>query len=120
MMTKEIETCPIEATLSIINRKWVVIIIRDMFTGKKRFSEFKKDNPNLNNNVLSNTLHFMEENKIITKKTIEGITMYSLTRKGRNLNKILYQMAEYGIDELMMETSECEDLKKRYKEILGV
>ncbi|HIH35262.1 MAG TPA: helix-turn-helix transcriptional regulator [Methanosphaera sp.] len=43
----EITECPVELSLRIINRKWVLQIIRDMFFGKKRFSEFKEGKPDL-------------------------------------------------------------------------
>ena len=38
----DIEDCPVELSLQIITRKWVLQLIRDMFFGKKRFSEFKR------------------------------------------------------------------------------
>ena len=43
----EITECPVELSLRIINRKWVLQIIRDIFFGKKRFSEFKEGKPDL-------------------------------------------------------------------------
>ena len=67
-MTKDLITCPIENTLKLINRKWTVVLIRDMFQGKKHFLEFKENKENLSNNVLSDTLKNMETNKLIEKK----------------------------------------------------
>ena len=52
-MTKDLVTCPIENTVKLLNRKWTIVLIRDMFLGKKRFLEFKQNNPNLSNTVLS-------------------------------------------------------------------
>lgn len=60
--------CPIERTLELISRKWVIAIIRDMFVGKKHFNEFQENKPNLSNSVLSDTLKFMEINGLIEKK----------------------------------------------------
>ena len=51
-MTKDLVTCPIENTVKLLNRKWTIVLIRDMFLGKKRFLEFKENKPNLSNNVL--------------------------------------------------------------------
>ena len=37
--------CPVELSLRVINRKWVLQIIRDMFFGKKKdFLNLKKEN----------------------------------------------------------------------------
>ena len=30
--------CPVEKTLNIIGKKWAVLIIRDLLSGKKRFA----------------------------------------------------------------------------------
>ena len=37
--------CPMELAVELISRKWVIQILRDMFFGKKRFNEFKVENP---------------------------------------------------------------------------
>lgn len=37
-----IKNCPVELSLNLINKKWTVLLIRDMFFGKTRFKEFKK------------------------------------------------------------------------------
>jgi len=92
-MTKDLITCPIENTLKLINRKWTVVLIRDMFYGKKHFSEFKKDKDNLSNTVLTDTLKNMEKNNLIIKKTSNNTTEYYLTEKGLKLNKVLYELA---------------------------
>ena len=56
----------------------------------------------LSNRVLTDTLKFMEDNHLITKKGFDNNikTEYSLTQKGFKLNKILYDMLEYGLNEV--------------------
>ena len=112
-LTKDFITCPIESTLKLINRKWVIVLIRDMFIGKKHFSEFKENNPNLSSTVLSDTLKFMEENNLIVKESSninnKKCSEYFLSKKGEALNRILYEMAIFGLDEL--ECGEERDLK---------
>lgn len=118
--------CPVENTLNLISRKWVVAIIRDMYIGKKHFSEFKEYKPSLTNAVLSDTLKFMEENGLVEKKMYNNNhrsnTEYLLTDKSRKLNKVLYSMVEYGIDVLECDNKqiECypERMKKEYKKLL--
>lgn len=117
-MTKDLMTCPIENTLKLINRKWIIVLIRDMFSGKKYFREFSEGKDGLSNTVLSDTLKFMEQNDLIRKKDGE----YRLTHKGFRLNRILYEMAVFGLDEL--ECDDTQDLevinmfKDYYAEIL--
>ena len=45
----EMTHCPVELSLDLINRKWVLQIICDMFFGKTRFSEFQEGRPELSN-----------------------------------------------------------------------
>lgn len=112
--------CPIDATLELISRKWVIAIIRDMFVGKKHFSEFKENKPNLNNSVLSDTLKFMEENGLIEKKITNSKarsnTEYILTNKARNLNKIIYELVLYGVDILNCDYEKYDNFQERMKE----
>ena len=103
-MTNDLITCPIENTLKLINRKWTIVLIRDMFHGKKHFLEFKENKEGLSNTVLSDTLKFMENNNLIDKLIDDNSTEYILTEKGFRLNKILYEMAVFGLEEL-----ECGD-----------
>ena len=118
-MTKDLITCPIENTLKLLNRKWTIVLIRDMFQGKKYFREFSQIE-GLYNTVLSDTLKDMETKNLITKKDSE----YHLTSKGLRLNRILYEMAAYGLDEL--ECGDERDLeiidmfKDYYKKIFKV
>ena len=50
-MTKDLVTCPIENTVKLLNRKWTIVLIRDLFLGKKHFLEFKENNPNISNKL---------------------------------------------------------------------
>ena len=111
--------CPIEPTLELISRKWVIAIIRDMFVGKKHFSEFQENKPNLTNSVLSDTLKFMEMNGLVEKKVFDKTrsnTEYYLTDKSRKLNRIIYEMILYGIDVLDCDKESCDNLGEKMKE----
>ena len=99
-MTNDLVTCPIENTVKLLNRKWTIVLIRDMFLGKKHFFEFKENKPNLSNNVLSDTLKSMEKNGLIVKKVSNQSSEYYLADRGLKLNKVLYELAAFGLDEL--------------------
>jgi DNA-binding HxlR family transcriptional regulator len=94
------KNCPIEITLNIIGKKWSIQIIRDLFRGKTRFTEFLKANPQLSTKMLSLRLKQLQKSGII-KKAIKStnpvLIEYSLTQKGRNLNRILFQLAEFSL-----------------------
>lgn len=91
-------TCPIELAMQLINRKWVIQIIRDMFFGKARFNEFKENKPGLSNKVLSHCLKDMEENQLIKRYEIDEVIEYRLTERGLALNRVLYELAMFTLN----------------------
>lgn len=90
----ELTHCPVELSLDLLNRKWVLQIICDMFFGKTRFSEFQEGRPELSNKALSRSLKFMQEQGLIEKIDDE----YFLTEKGKSLNKLIYDLVEFTLD----------------------
>ena len=98
------ENCPIELAMKLINKKWVIQILRDMFFGKSRFNEFKEDKPNLSNKVLSHCLKDMEENQLIKRVVNDDIIEYKLTKRGQALNKVL-QCCQLGVEKFLPYTN---------------
>lgn len=99
-MNYEKIVCPVDKTLNLINKKWSIQIIRDLFFGKKHFKEFKEDNPKLSNKVLSNCLKELEENGLIEKvvvNTTPVTTEYYLTEYGKSMNKVIYELAMFTL-----------------------
>lgn len=90
----ELTHCPVELSLDLLNRKWVLQIICDMFFGKTRFNEFQEERPEMSNKALSRSLKFMQEQGLIEKIDDE----YFLTEKGKSLNKLIYDLVEFTLD----------------------
>ena len=115
--------CPVNETLKIISGKWHLLIIRDLFFGKKRFKEFKKDKPNLSNKVLTECLKDLESNGLISKTNLDDskITEYSLTEEGRKMNRILYELAIFTLEKDDSTTdAESEEFIKIFKDTLDI
>ena len=111
--------CPIRETVEIINRKWAVILLWDMFNGYEHFNEFKEINSQLSSNVLSDTLKFLMDEKLVERISVMSNTKYVLTSKGRSLNKILYELGVYGIQSGQYD--DCrEEIKEYFKEIFEI
>ena len=71
--------CQFEKNLNIIKNKWTVYILRDMILGKKYFSDFKEDKPELSNKILTQRLKELDESIIIEKNVEDYETSYYLT-----------------------------------------
>ena len=91
-MITDLPPCPVETTLLLISDKWVVLILRDLRTGTKRFGELMKSVTGVSQKVLTEKLRRMEENELITRTVYPEIpprVEYSLTDLGRSLSPIL-------------------------------
>ena len=120
-LTKHVKSCPLDLVVKLINKKWVIHIIRDLFFGKSRFHEFKEDKPDLSNKVLSNCLKDMEENGLIHRivdKCDKRNVRYKLTEKGKSLNKILYEIAVVSVDSETYSDKIKDDVKTSFREKL--
>jgi len=85
--------------MEIIGSKWTALILRDLATGPKRFSELEKLVGEINPRTLSQRLDDLERHGIVTKKSYAEVpprTEYALTAKGDDLVPVLRQMAEWG------------------------
>lgn len=91
--------CPVETTLTLIGNKWKVLILRDLLSGTKRFSELKRSLNGVSQKVLTTQLRAMEANGLVHREVFAEVpprVEYSLTELGRSLKPILDAMVEWG------------------------
>lgn len=109
-----------EAIKSISN-KWTFYILKDLFLGKKHFTQFQENRPNLDNKSLTRCLKSMENNDLIEKNVKNHETEYVLTSKGRKLNKVFYELIIFSLDTHegdFYTDEEIDFIKKSYVDIL--
>ena len=95
----EPKTGCIAAAMQIIGNKWTALILRDLFSGPKRFCELERSVGTINPRTLSQRLDDLEASGIITRHRYPEVpprTEYALTPKGQDLLPILKQMATWG------------------------
>lgn len=95
----ESKTGCIAVAMQIVGTKWTALILRDLFSGPKRFCELEKSVGQINPRTLSQRLDDLETHGIITKQSFAEVpprTEYTLTAKGQDLLPILKQMAAWG------------------------
>ena len=92
------ERCPVARTLDLIGEWWSLLILRDAFLGKKRFSEFQQS-LGLAKNVLSARLRKLVDNdilEIVPASDGSAYHEYVLTEKGNSLYTILVALRQWG------------------------
>ena len=78
-----------------------MLILRDLFTGTKRFGELKKSLTGISQKVLTANLRDMEVNGLLTRKAYAEVpprVEYTLTEIGESLKPILSAMFDWGMD----------------------
>ncbi len=91
--------CPIEKTMSVIGGKWTFMILRDLFSGPKRFGELQRAINGVSPRTLSLRLKELENEGIIIRVIYSEIpphVEYSLTEKGQTLRPIFDAMKDWG------------------------
>lgn len=89
----------IAGAMEIIGNKWTALILRDLTTGPKRFTELEKSVGGVNPRTLSQRLEDLQTHDIIVKQSFAEVPPrceYTLTEKGRDLIPVLEQMANWG------------------------
>lgn len=99
--TKKIPECPVEMTLQLIGDKWKVLILRDLMTGTKRFSELMRSVTGISQKVLTSNLRKMETDGLLIRTIYPEVppkVEYTLTKTGYSLKPILDSMSTWGTD----------------------
>ena len=94
-------TIHILARILIGKQTTKVLILRDLFTGTKRFGELKKSLTGISQKVLTANLRDMEVNGLLTRKAYAEVpprVEYTLTEIGESLKPILSAMFDWGMD----------------------
>jgi len=91
--------CPVARTAQLIGNKWTPLIVRDLATGHRRFSELQRSLLGISPKTLSERLKRLEEAQVVERQCFAEVpprVEYSLTEKGFALIPVIDQMREFG------------------------
>ena len=95
------QDCPIARTLDIVGDRWTMLVIRDLFLGKTRFTQFLASSPGLPPKILSDRLKKLDEHGLIERVIYSQHPLrgeYRLTADGRSLAPVLEAMVRWGLE----------------------
>jgi DNA-binding HxlR family transcriptional regulator len=99
-MRRYSQDCPIARTLDIVGDRWTLLIVRDMFMGSSRFSEFR-ERSGIPPKVLSARLKLLMEEGMIEREVYNEHPLraeYRLTERGRSLLPIILAIGKWGLE----------------------
>ncbi len=95
--------CPITNTLDVLGDKWTLLVVRDMFLGKKTYGEFLASPEGIPTNILADRLKRLEQHGIIDRTPYQQSPVryaYRLTSKGQQLSPVINAIIEWGLDNI--------------------
>jgi len=91
--------CPVKKAADIIQGKWTILVVRELISGKKRYSEIQRALVGISPKILAARLRFLENRCLLTRTvypTVPLTTEYELTNLGLEMELLLKAMATFG------------------------
>jgi DNA-binding HxlR family transcriptional regulator len=92
------QVCSIAKALELVGERWTLLIVRDVFLGRRRFDELR-DSLGVASNVLTDRLARLVENGILERVRYSERPErfeYRLTKKGGDLRVPLLALMQWG------------------------
>ena len=98
-MTAHHSPCPGATTLDIVGDRWTLVVLRDLITGKSRYSQFLTSPERITTNILADRLEKMEAAGLVERVPYQQRPLrhdYRLTEMGRALHPMLREMCRWA------------------------
>jgi DNA-binding HxlR family transcriptional regulator len=93
------QRCPAARALDVIGERWTPLVVRELLSGPKRFTDLADGLPGIGTNILTNRLAGLQEHGVVEKRTLAPptpVTVYELTDAGRALAPLLRELRAWG------------------------
>ncbi|GEP96870.1 hypothetical protein CCY01nite_31300 [Chitinophaga cymbidii] len=90
----------IKDALEAVEGRWKLLILYSLCSGPKRFSEIGREVAGITDKTLAKELKALQANKLIKRDvydTSPPTVEYTITKHGRSLNKVLYELWNWGL-----------------------
>jgi len=92
--------CPIRTTLELIGGKWKLLILFQLAEKPLRFSELKRQIPDISEKMLIQELKTLAESKLVNRINYGEVpprVEYELTEKGRHALPLIEEMRNFAL-----------------------
>ena len=91
---------PVERSLALVGHKWTVLIIRDLLSGPRRFTEIQRSLGRANPKMITTRLRELEQTGLVSRTAYAEVpprVEYALTARGRALRPVIDALKEWGL-----------------------
>ncbi|MBP6332920.1 MAG: helix-turn-helix transcriptional regulator [Aminivibrio sp.] len=102
--------CPIETTLSLINGKWKLLILKELSRGAVRYGKLGAAIPAVSAKVLTQQLRELEEDGLIVRTVYAEVpprVEYSLSDMGASIFSVFKELRRWGLEDDGLARGEC-------------
>ena len=93
--------CAVARAMDIVGERWTLLIVRELFTGPKRFKDLLEGLPGIGTNLLAARLKDLEGYGVVRRATLPppaASRVYELTELGRSLEAVVMGLARWGLE----------------------
>jgi DNA-binding HxlR family transcriptional regulator len=102
--------CALARGLDLIGDRWVLLIVRELLTGPRRYGELAHGLPGIATNLLAERLRTMQANGLLAKTDDDR---YQLTEWGDGLSEVLFAIGRWA-DPLMGRMAERDTFRSHW------
>ena len=93
------QTCFIARALDVVGERWILLIVRELALGPRRYGDLLSALPGMGTSLLAARLKHLEQHDVLRRTTLPGqgrVAAYELTDRGEALIPVLAGLAEWG------------------------
>ena len=94
------QACNIARTLDLVGERWALLILRELSTGSRSYSELEDSLPGIGTNLLATRLKRLEADGLVEREKPPGMRkrrIYRLSQRGHLIEPVLVEMVRFGI-----------------------
>ena len=91
--------CAVARGLDLVGERWTLLIVRDLLTGPKRYTDLLAGLPGIGTNLLATRLRELEERGLVVRRVLPppaGSSVYALTESGQALEPVIMALGHWG------------------------
>jgi DNA-binding HxlR family transcriptional regulator len=91
--------CPIATTLDLLGDRWTLLVVRDLFAGRRRYGDLAASMEKIPTNILAERLRRLEDAGLVTKSPYQDHPIryeYTLTATGEALRPVMQEIVSWG------------------------
>ena len=94
------QACAIAGALDMLGERWTLLLVRDLLTGPKRYTDLLRSLKGIGTNLLADRLKSLTAAQIVAQRKLPppvATDVYELTAKGRELEIPLVELCRWGL-----------------------